>query len=190
MEPREMSAEAPPRPVTAEELLRISDDGCRYELVEGEMRKMTPAGGRHGRIAMKVALSLGAVVEAGRLGTVFAAETGFRLTVDPDTVRAPDVAFVGGERAAELRDVVGYLPGAPDLAVEVVSPHDGYSAVGEKALGWLDAGSRMVLVVDPACRSVTVYRSRHEIRILTEDDTLDGAEVVPGWRVRVGELVG
>jgi Uma2 family endonuclease len=174
--------------VTADQLLRMPDDGFRYELVQGELRKMTPAGGLHGRVAMNVGISLGHHVRAGDLGMVFAAETGFRLAADPDTVRAPDAAFVRKDRAEKMSEIEGYLPGAPDLAIEVLSPGDTYSEVHEKALEWLAAGSRMVIILDPRKLTATVYRSRDEIRVLTEDDVLEGANVVPGWRVGVREL--
>lgn len=183
-----MSTQVQPRPVTADELLRMPDDGFRYELVAGELRRMTPAGGRHGRIAMKVGISLGHYVEQNQLGAVYAAETGFRLASNPDTVRAPDLAFVDQARAAAMSDPEGYLPGAPDLAVEVVSPGDTYAEVEEKVLEWLDAGTRMVIVVNPRRGAVTVYRSRDEIRVLSGDDVLDGGDVVPGWSVPVGRL--
>lgn len=176
------------QPVTAEELLRMPDDGFRYELVEGEVRKMTPAGGEHGRIALNVGYFLTDHVRANNLGTVYAAETGFRIATDPDTVRAPDAAFVRRERVEAMGPVQGYLPGAPDLAVEVVSPGDSYSDVAEKALDWLDAGTRMVLVVDPRKHTVTAYLSRDDIRVLSEGDVLDGGEVVPGWSVPVRRL--
>jgi len=175
-------------PVTAEELLRKPDDGFRYELVRGELRKMPPAGSEHGYIAMRLGSRLGRHVEANDLGRVYAAETGFKLTSDPDTVRAPDAAFIGRERVEEAGRVEGYWPGAPDLAVEVVSPGDTHTEVVEKALAWLGAGSRMVLVVDPGQRTATVYRSLDDIRILTEGDAIDGADVVPGWRLPVAEL--
>lgn len=108
--------------VTAEELLYMPDDGFRYELVRGELRKMTPAGNVHGRIAMRVAWPLARYVEEKQLGAVYAAETGFRLADDPDTVRAPDVAFVGRKRLEAVGEVEGFWPGAPDLVVEVISP--------------------------------------------------------------------
>lgn len=176
------------QPVTAEELLRMPDDGFRYELVEGEVRKMTPAGGEHGRIALNVGYFLKDHVRANGLGTVYAAETGFKVASDPDTVRAPDVAFVRKERADAMGTIQGYLPGAPDLAVEVISPGDTYSEVEEKVLEWLDAGARMVLVVDPRKGTATAYLSRDDIRVLSEDDVLDGGDVVPGWKVPVKEL--
>lgn len=184
-----MSAHVQTRPVTADELLRMPDDGFRYELIRGELKQMTPAGGRHGRVAMNVALSLGNHVRAHDIGTVYAAETGFRLAADPDTVRAPDVAFVRKERADALAETEGFLPGAPDLAVEVISPGDTYTEVEGKVLEWLDAGTRLVLVVDPRKRTATVYRSRSEIRVLGGDGVVDGADVVPGWRAPVKELL-
>jgi Uma2 family endonuclease len=175
-------------PVTAEELLRKPDDGFRYKLVRGELRKTPPAGSEHGALALNVGRLLGNHVVEHRLGQVYAAETGFKLASDPDTVRAPDTAFVRRERVEEVGRVEGYWPGAPDLAVEVVSPGDTHTEIIEKVLAWLGAGSRMVLVVDPGQRTATVYRSLDNIRILTEGDTIDGADVVPGWRPPVAEL--
>jgi len=84
--------------------------------------------------------------------------------------------------------VTGYWPGAPDLAIEVISPNDLYTEVEDKAAMWLAHGTRMVVVLNPRQRSVTVYRSLTEVRRLTIEDTLDGEDVVPGWRVPVREL--
>src|SRR5436309_542072 len=109
--------------VTADDLLRMPDDGFRYELVQGEVRRMSPAGFHHGRLIMNIATPLDQHVRSQKLGTVCAAETGFLLTTDPDTVRAADVAFVRQERIDHVSEPEGYWPGAPDLAVEVVSPN-------------------------------------------------------------------
>jgi Uma2 family endonuclease len=178
------------RHTTAEELLRMPDDDCRYELVRGELRKMTPAGNKHGYITMNLSGPLHRHVKEKGLGRVYTAETGFLLARNPDTVRAPDAAFVSRVRLEEAGEVEGYWPGAPDLAVEVISPSDVHTEVVEKALVWLEAGCRMVLVVDPGQRTVTVYRARDDIRILKGEagETLDGAHVVPGWRLPVAEL--
>ena len=165
-------------------------DGVRRELVQGELREMTPAGYRHGNVASRINTRLGNFVEEHGLGIVSAAETGFRISSDPDTVRAPDVAFVRRERIEEVGEPEGYWPGAPDLAVEVISPHDRYREVHEKVLDWLAAGTRMVILADPSSRTLTVYHASREVEILTEDDTLDGGDVVPGWRVKVSELFG
>jgi len=149
---------------------------------------MPPAGSEHGYIALRIASRLERYVDTNRLGRVYTAETGFKLTSDPDTVRAPDAAFISRARVEHAGHVAGYWPGAPDLAVEVVSPDDTHAQVVEKALAWLEAGCRMVLVADPERRTVTSYRSLDDIHILTEGSTIDGADVVPGWELPVAEI--
>jgi len=176
--------------MTAADLLRLPADGRRYELIRGELRQMAPAGPTHGRLAMRIAAYLFQHVEAHHLGTVYAAETGFQLTQDPDTVRAPDVAFVSRQRLEVVGEIEGYWPGAPDLAVEVISPSDRYTDVEDKVVEWLEAGSRMVIVVNPRQRSVTVYHSRTDMIRLTEEDTLDGGDVVTGWQLPIREMFG
>ncbi len=176
------------RQITSEELLGMPDDGFRYELVKGELHKMPPAGSEHGYVAINIGTTLNSHVRANELGRVYAAETGFKLASDPDTVRAPDAAFVSRERVEKAGRVAGFWPGAPDLAVEVVSPGDTHAQVVEKALAWLEAGCRMVLVAEPERRTVTVYRSLDDIRMLTENDAIDGADVVPGWTLPVAEI--
>ena len=176
------------RPFTVADLLAMPDDGFRYELVRGELRKMAPAGHTHGRSAMRAGWRLAQHVEEHDLGAVYAAETGFLLAGDPDTVRAPDVAFVRRDRLGLAARDVGYFPGPPDLAIEVVSPGDTFSEVEEKALAWLDAGTRLVLAADPRKRTVTRYRGRDDIAILNEHDAIDGEDVVPGWTMRVADL--
>jgi Uma2 family endonuclease len=174
--------------VTAKELLDMPDDGYRYELVEGELRRMSPASHQHGRIILNLSAPLHHHVRTHNLGTVYAAETGFFLTRNPDTVRAPDVGFVKQERVNAVQEDTGYYPGAPDLAAEVISPNDLYTEVEEKVIAWLEAGTQMVLVVNPRKRIVTVYRSLTMIAVLTENDQLDGADVVPGWILPVAEI--
>ena len=170
---------------TAEQLLAMPEDGWRYELVDGELRRMSPAGQEHGRVAMNFGARLAQFVRERALGVVFAAETGFLLRRNPDTVRAPDVAFVS---SARLSSAMGFFPGAPDLAVEVVSPSDSFVDVEEKVLEWLGAGSKAVIVVNPRKRAVSIYRAKDDIRLLTEADVLELSFVVPGFRVAVREL--
>ena len=173
---------------TAGELERMPDDGCRYELVRGELRKMPPAGDEHGDIAGTLSGFLLMHVRPNKLGKVYAAETGFKLATDPDTVRAPNVAFIRQERIDAMGRIRGFRSGAPDLVAEIISPNDVYAEVEEKVADWLDAGVRMVVVVNPRQRTVTVYRSRSDILVLREGDVLKGGDVVPGWALRVGEL--
>lgn len=149
---------------------------------------MSPAGGRQGRVAFKLGWMLANHVFRHQLGTVYAAETGFLLARDPDTVRAPDVAFVSADRVATVADDAGFVPLAPDLVGEVVPPGGSFSRVEEKALGWLASGTRMVLVVNPAHDTVHAYRSQREIVVLSNDDELDANDVIPGWKIRLAEL--
>ena len=176
--------------VTADDLLCMPDDGYRYELWEGRLVKLAPAGYTHGVYAMRIGSRLAVHVDRYGLGQVTTAETGFRLATDLDTVRAPDAAFVTKERIDAAGEVQGYWTGAPDLAVEVISPNDAYTEVESKALQWLDSGTRAVVVVDPRRQSVTVYRSRSDIVILTGDEVLEIQDVVLGWTLPLRELFG
>jgi len=166
----------------------MPDDGFRYELVEGELRRMSPSGYNHGKIAARLTGALIQHVEEKELGDVCAAETGFTLKTNPDTVRAPDVAFIRKERVDEVSNTKSYGRGVPDLAVEVISPSDKVGAVEEKVQEWLEAGTPLVWIVSPKLRNVTVYRSRTDITVLTENDTLNGEDVVPGFSYQVARL--
>jgi len=176
------------RVMTAQQLLDYRHEPYRQELIAGRLYEMEPPGAEHGQVAMVIGALLFAHVRERDLGTVFAAETGFLLASDPDTVRAPDAAFVRRERADEVGVTARYWPGPPDLAVEVDSPGDRRTAVEAKALDWLAAGARAVMVVDPRLGTVTVYRARDDIRVLTADEPLALGDVVPGWSPRVGEF--
>lgn len=176
------------KPVTAEELLRTSDDGLRRELIRGEVRTMAPAGYQHGKIAQNLASLLDRYVRENGFGVVLAAEIGFKIAGNPDTVRAPDAAFVRRERVEAVGEVEGYWPEAPDLAVEVVSPNDRFAEVEEKMADWLAAGTRMVLVVNPGARTVAVRLTEREARILSEEEVLGGDRVLPGWTLSVADV--
>ncbi len=176
------------RRMTADELWRMADDGMRHELVAGELRTMPPSGGEHGWVTSDAHEFLAPYVRAHNLGRVFAAETGFVLARDPDTVLAPDVAFVRRERVLAVGRIPQYWPGPPDLAVEVVSPGDRPREVADKVDTWLRYGTRMVVVVEQRRRSVAVHRPGAPVLVLGEADVLDGADVVPGWTLPVRVL--
>ena len=174
--------------MTAEALLNMPDDGFRYELVRGELRKMSPAGQTHGEYAMSIGAPLAIYAKTNGLGKVYAAETGFKLESDPDHVRAPDAAFISSARLEEVGESDGFVEGAPDIAVEVISPSDRYTDVDEKVADWLDAGTLAVILVDPRRRMVKVHSSSTDVVVLGEEDTLEVDDIVPGWQMRVGEI--
>jgi Uma2 family endonuclease len=176
------------RLVTADELFRMPDDGFRYELVRGELRRMTPSGFQHGAVVVNVTVALAQYVRANHLGVVCGAETGFVLGSDPDTVLAPDVAFVRQERIPASGQPVGFWRGAPDLAVEVLSPSDSHREADEKARAWRDAGCRLVLVVSPRAGTVTVYRMGTPESTLAEGASVDAEDVVPGFHLSLADV--
>ena len=174
--------------LTAEDLWKQPDDGYRYELVKGVMRRMPPAGFEHGIRTVKIGGRLNEHVERQKLGYVCGVETGFKIAQNPDTVRAPDAAFVCQASIDERGIVKGYWEGAPNLAVEVISPGDTYAEVAEKVDEWLNAGCAMVWVVNPRRETVEVYRSPEDITVLRGDDILEGGDVIEGFQCKVGDL--
>ena len=171
--------------LTAEELLHLPDTGRRLELVEGELSEMPPAGGPHGNVAMTIGMFIAAHVRERQLGRAFAAETGFVLARNPDTVRAPDASFVSYDRLAQGELPPGYIEMAPDLAVEVTSPSDSARDVQEKADAWLAAGTSEVWVVSPQHRTVTVNRLGEPAMVIDGSGYLHGGDLLPGLVISV-----
>ena len=174
--------------MTAEELLRLPRGRFRYELVKGELITMSPAGSEHGAIVVNLTLLLGQHVKANKLGIVFGAETGFKIAEKPDTVLAPDIAFISRERIPASGIPKEYWRGAPDLAVEVLSPGDATRKVDEKVRQWLSAGAKLVWTVNPKQKTVTVHSATRDALTLSEDDELSGETGVPGFHCRVSEI--
>jgi Uma2 family endonuclease len=178
----------PDRLMSADELLALPDDSRRRELVAGLMVSEPPASFRHGDIAAEVFTRLSEYVRQRDLGRVVSTETGFLLARNPDTVRAPDVAFVARSKIQRAGAFRGYFPGAPDLAVEVLSLSERPAAVHAKIGDYLAAGSRLVWVIDPSNRQVRVHRSLLQPSILEATSILEGDDVLPGFSVRVARL--
>jgi Uma2 family endonuclease len=137
---------------------------------------------------MRIGAAIAQHVQQHRLGETFAAETGFTLQRDPDTVRAPDVAFVASTRLSQL-GAHGYAEIPPDLAVEVLSPDDRPGEVLQKVGDWLSAGCRLVWILDPIRRTGTVYRADGTIALLGERDAFDGEDVLPAFRSQLTTLL-
>ena len=171
-----------PALLTAEELLRLNLPNKRTELVRGRLVVREPAGYVHGDVAMRIGAAILQHVDANSLGRVFAAETGFTLSRGPDTVRAPDVAFIRSERLPSPPPR-GFAELAPDLAVEVLSPGDRPGEVLEKVGDWLNAGTILVWVVDPGRRIARVYRADGSESHVDDDGALEGEALLPGFRL-------
>ena len=173
---------------TADQLLQASGLG-RCELILGRLVELPFDSFAHGLIVSELLLHLTGFVGQRNLGVLTGGRTGFQIARDPDTVRAPDIAFVSAERVPS-EPMPGFFPGAPDLAVEVLSPSDRASEVLGKVQEWLGAGCRLVWVVDPGTHTVSVYTSPNQMVVLAASDELTGGEVLPDFRLSVDEIFG
>jgi len=188
---------APTAAMTAEQLLAYGTSGQRTELVRGQLVVREPAGYQHGSITARILVRLATFLERDQearaarhpLGEVLAAETGFTLQRQPDTVRAPDVAFVAWERIP-MASSVGFAELAPDLAVEVLSPNDRPHDVLAKVADWRAAGTALVWVIDPTRRVARVYRADGSEAMVDESSALAGEDILPGFSASLASLLG
>ena len=169
--------------ITADELLIMLEDGKRYELIRGVLSEKVTAGDPHGIVVSRVDTALSNYSDVNDYGETRTGKPGYRLERNPDTVRAPDVAWIApGRVPAGTR---GYPNLAPDLAVEVKSPSNSYAELADKALMWLSYGSREVWMMDPECVTVTRHRPGVPPEILYEDDILDSSDLLLGFTIPV-----
>jgi Uma2 family endonuclease len=173
--------------MTADELLDRSSGLSRCELIRGELKMMSPAGGNHGDAAYELGFRIGQFVRENRLGKMYTAETGFVLERNPDTVRAPDVAFIAADRVKEAK-TPKYIPIPPDLVVEVNSPNDRAGEVVQKAGWWLSHGVREVWVCDPPTETITLYPSQGTPRVWQSQEILNDSAVLPGFTLELASL--
>ena len=177
------------RPLTADDLLRMDADGLRGELIRGVFCETMPPGKIHAIVVGNLGFFLKAFVRPRRLGIVAPSEMGVWIERDPDTVRAPDIAFFSAEQDPPGVEILpGYSRNVPVLVVEVRSPNDSLAYMREKALMWLRHGARMVWNVHPDSRTVDVYRRGHSTITLEEGDELDGYDVIPGFACKISEV--
>jgi Uma2 family endonuclease len=175
------------KPWTADELCRLPE-GWRYEIDEGELVIMAPAGGEHGRIENRVAFVVSRFVYANRLGQVLTGETGFRLSRNPETLRAADVAFVSSERWSRVADHRGFLDIPPDLAIEIHDPSE--PGLSRKVQQYLAVGVRSVWIIDPDARTLAQHRLSQQPTVIADKDAMVGDPVLPGFECRLRELFG
>ena len=174
--------------LTADDLLRLYGQGVRGELIRGELHETMSTGINHGRTVIKASVQLGNFIMPRQLGTLVGSDTGIWLERDPDTVREPDIAYISAEKMPLDADIPGYSEVVPDLVVEVRSPNNSLRETREKALMWLNFGVHLVWVAHPENRTVDVYDAEGSILTLTEDDNLDGGDVLPGFSCPVRDI--
>jgi Uma2 family endonuclease len=173
--------------MTAEQLLHLHMPDKSTELVGGRLIVREPPGTFHGKIAGRLIIRVGTFVEAHRLGEVFGQDTGFKIASNPDTVRAPDLAFIASDRLSQIASR-GYAPVAPDLIAEILSPDDRPGEVTAKIGQWLSAGVRLAWVLDPERRIGHVHRPDGSLSVLDADGALVGETVLPGFRCALKDL--
>ena len=181
-------APAKPKPLTAEDLMKMDSEGVRGELVQGAFYEIMGSGFRHTVIAGRFARHLGNFVEPRGLGLVGGADGGVRLERDPDTVRIPDAMFIPANRLPPYDDIDLYFESIPAIAVEVKSPSDSVAEVNDKARMWNSYGVPLVWAAYPETRTIDVHRADGSITTLYEDDILDGGEILPGFSVLVRDI--
>jgi Uma2 family endonuclease len=174
--------------MTAEELARLPDNGFQYELVRGVLHRMSPTNFEASNIAARLTVEIGIYVKALELGELTCGDGGYELESDPDTVLAPDVAFVRAERLPSAEERQQFPPLSPDLVVEVILPSDRLRAVNKKVDRYLATGVQMVWVFNPRRKTVTVRRPNQPARVLRVGDMLDGEEILPDFHLPVADV--
>ena len=175
--------------MTAEELSQLPDSPFRHELIDGELITMPLPGTPHGRITVRLITPLSQFVWDHELGDVYD-HSGFQLTVNPDTVLGPDIAFISTQRLKEMGEVTVYCPGPPDLAVEVLSPGDRPGKISKKIARYFNAGTKQVWTVDRKRNTITIYRSETDTTTFSGSDYLEAQDLLPGFRISLERIFG
>jgi Uma2 family endonuclease len=176
------------KPTTAKELELLPDDGFLYELIQGELIQMSPAGEEHGTIGYLFGWKFGSYFVPQNLGRGYSSDTGFTLAEPSNTVLASDFAFIRADRLPLIIRRTKYIEIHPNLVLEVLSPTDQIVKLKEKAKLWLDFGTPIVVTINPRRRETTVYRSCTDVTVLTYSDTLEFPDLAPGWSLTLSEL--
>ena len=178
------------RLLTADEVFAMPNTKFGVELVKGELIRKMPTGILPGIIVARLAAALSVFVRQRKLGEVLGAETGFKLQLNPDTLRAPDVSFLSREKFLQVKNISKFFSGAPDLAIEVISPSETFQDVQEKIEEYLAAGVPLIWIIRPKQLTITVYRPNRELKVLHEADELDGEDIIPGFHCLIEEILG
>ena len=183
-----MTTQTKTKLLTADDLLRLYSEGVKGELIRGVLCEKMSVGLKHGEIVMSLGGELRNVIKPGKLGRLAGSDVGVRLDRDPDTVREPDLMFISAEKLPLDIEVLGYYEDVPDLVVEVASPSDNRREVHDEARMWNSYGVGLIWAAYPDTRSVDVHYEDGSIATLTENDTLDGGDVLPGFSCPVSDI--
>ena len=176
----------PGQRLTIEEVAQLPKNGCKYELIESEL-SMSPTGLEHEAIGMQLIRRLINYLDEHPIGKLYGSSAGFQL--DKTTLLSPDVSFVRNEQLPDGKSPRGFAPFAPDLAIEIISPHDRLSDVAEKIERYFAHGTRLIWTLDPVRRRAPVYPPDDTARTLRPDEALDGEDVLPGFTCRLSDLL-
>jgi Uma2 family endonuclease len=176
----------PQATLTLEQFAQLPGDDARHEMDAGTLITLPPAKSLHSRIARSVFIAIQACLDKAGLREAFS-EAGYVLSQEPLTIRQPDISVLGKDRIAAT-DADSYFQGAPDLAVEIVSPSDSAQDLESKVKQYLQAGAKQVWVLYPKTRNIYVFSGTQSPRILEENQTLEGGELLPGFSVKVADL--
>jgi Uma2 family endonuclease len=176
--------------LTANDLWALGEGDRKLELVNGRIVEMAPPGGIHGRVILRISSMLDQYLRQHGGGEALAGDVGFvlHLPTDQERVRGPDVAFVSSNRLPDGRLPEGFVQGAPDLAVEVLSPSDTSMEVQQRVRDFLEGGARLLWVIAPQARTVTVYRADGTARLLKDEEALEGEDVLPGLMIPLADV--
>ncbi len=176
---------------TSDDLMHMPDDGNRYELNDGELIIMPPPNFDHAKLSAEMLIVLGGFVKSRDLGRVLGSDGGFLLHKDAasgrETVRVPDVSFISKARQSTQSGDKIYT-GAPDLAVEVISPSETHKSIGDKLKNYFDYGVKVVWLIYPQAKTIDVYRSMDEVTTIESDSALDGGDLLPGFSLKLSDL--
>lgn len=175
---------------TVEDLLEMEDDGCRHEIISGELVSMPPTNEEHGVFVWRMSGLLYAHHQVFPEFVCFTGDTGIHLSQDPDILLAPDLTIVRSDNLSPDSPQRTFSTTVPDLVVEVISPSERLGRINDKISAYLNAGVRLIWLVNPANRSITVHSPDQRTRILEGDDVLDGGDVLPEFRLPLDELFG
>lgn len=171
--------------VTGEELWEMGDIGL-CELIDGRIVPMSPAGNEHGFVEFNLGAELRNFVRPRQLGWVSGGEVGIYIRRNPDRVRGADITFVSKEKLPA--PTAGFLEVAPDLVVEIISPHDRWQEIRDKIVDYFSIGVEQVWIIEPASRTVLIHRSPTDMEELSEVEVLKGEGVLAGFEIKVADL--